>query len=79
MSKKELEDLFTKPPLPLLRPKRYVPLPRPRKLSRSPISLSSTDMDKFEEKEMMKKIMFATNTWYDWQINHILEPIRNSE
>ena len=79
MSKKELEDLFTKPTLPLLRPKTYVRLPRPRKLLHSPISISSTNMDKFEETEMKKKILFATNTWYDWLINHILEPVKSSE
>ena len=32
-------------------------------------------MDKFEEKEM-KKIRPIKNTWYDWFINYIPEPIR---
>ena len=32
-------------------------------------------MDKFEQKEM-KKIRPIKNTWYDWLINYIPEPIR---
>ena len=36
-----------------------MPSPRPRKLGQSSINISSTDMDKFEEKEMMKKGPFA--------------------
>ena len=32
-------------------------------------------MDKFEEKEM-NKISPTKNTWYDWLINYIPEPIR---
>ena len=32
-------------------------------------------MDKFEQKEM-KKIRSIKNTWYDWLINYIPEPIR---
>ena len=35
------------------------------------------DMDKFEQKEM-KKIRPIKNTWYDWLINYIPEPIRKS-
>ena len=31
-------------------------------------------MDKFEEKEMMKKTPFAKHSWYDWLINYIVEP-----
>ena len=34
-------------------------------------------MDKFEQKEMKKKSP-TTNTWYDWLINYISEPIRKS-
>ena len=34
-------------------------------------------MDKFEENEM-KKIRSIKNTWYDWLINYIPEPIRKS-
>ena len=34
-------------------------------------------MDKFEEKEIMK-MPFAKITWYDWLINYIPEPIKNS-
>ena len=41
------------------------------------IIVSIDDMDKFEEKEM-KKIRPINNTWYDWLINYIPEPIRNS-
>ena len=32
-------------------------------------------MDRFEQKEMKKKSS-AIDTWYDWLINYILEPIR---
>ena len=34
-------------------------------------------MDRFEEKEM-KKIRQIKNTWYDWFINYIPEPVRKS-
>ena len=34
-------------------------------------------MDKFEEKEM-KKIRPIKNTWYDWSVNYIPDPIRKS-
>ena len=34
------------------------------------------DVDKFENK--MKEIRPIKNTWYDWLINYILEPIRKS-
>ena len=34
-------------------------------------------MDKFEQKEMMKITPFK-NTWYDWLIDYIPEPIRKS-
>ena len=36
-----------------------MPLPRPRKLARSSINISSTDMDKFEKEEIMKKRLLA--------------------
>ena len=39
------------------------------------IVLSIDDMDRFEKKEM-KKIRPIKNTWYDWLINYIPEPIR---
>ena len=41
------------------------------------IIVSIDDMDKFELKEM-KKIRSIKNTWYDWLINYIPEPIRKS-
>ena len=58
-----MDDLFTKP-VPLLRPKKSfyqkpTLSPTPKKLAHSPIDISSTDIDKSEEKEMMKKISFA--------------------
>ena len=30
------------------------------------------DMDKFEQKEIMKKVTFAKNTSYNWLINYTL-------
>ena len=39
-----------------------------------PITLSMDNMNKFKEKEMMKKRLFAKNIWYDGLINCILEP-----
>ena len=42
-----------------------------------PIMVSIDDMNKFEQKEM-KKIRRIKNTWYDWLINYIPEPIRKS-
>ena len=41
------------------------------------IIVSVDDMDKFEQKEM-KKIEPIKNTWYDWLINCIPEPVRKS-
>ena len=35
------------------------------------------DTDKFDQKHM-KKIKSIKNTWYDWLINYIPEPIRKS-
>ena len=40
-----------------------------------PITLSIDDMSNFEEKEL-KKIRPIKNSWYDWLINYIPEPIR---
>ena len=39
--------------------------------------VSIDNMDKFEQKEM-KKIRLIKNTWYDWLISYIPEPIRKS-
>ena len=39
------------------------------------IMVSLDDMNKFEQKEM-KKIRSIKNTWYDWLINYIPEPIK---
>ena len=50
---------------------------RDRRAIFKPIIVSIDDMDKFEEKGM-KKIRPIKNTWYDWLINYILEPIRKS-
>ena len=36
------------------------------------------DMDKSEDKEIMKRRLFAENTWYDWLTNYILEPIKKA-
>ena len=44
-----------------------------------PINISIDDMDKFEEKEMMKKRSLAKNIWYNWfdcLINYISGPIK---
>ena len=41
------------------------------------IIVSIDDMDRFEKWEM-KKIRRVKNTWYDWLINYIPEPIRKS-
>ena len=41
------------------------------------VILSIDDMDKFGQKEM-KKIRSIKNTWYDWLINYIPEPITKS-
>ena len=39
------------------------------------IIVSINDMGRFEQKEMKRKRP-SINTWYDWLINYILEPIR---
>ena len=39
--------------------------------------MSQDDMDRLEKKEM-KKIRPIKNSWYDWLIKYIPEPIRNS-
>ena len=49
-------------------------LARPRKLAHSQIKISVKHMDKFEEKDMMKKSRFTKNTWYDWLIHFISDP-----
>ena len=40
-----------------------------------PIVVPIDNMDKFEQKEM-NKIRSIKNTWYDWFINYISEPIK---
>ena len=42
------------------------------------IIVSIDGMDKFEQKEI-KKIRPLKNTWYDWLINYIPEPIKNMQ
>ena len=42
-----------------------------------PIIAFTDEMDKFEQKEM-KKIRPIKNTWYDWLIDYIPEPIWKS-
>ena len=39
--------------------------------------MSIENIDKLEQREM-KIIKSFKNTWYDWLINYILEPIRKS-
>ena len=41
------------------------------------IIVSIDDMDRFEETEM-NKMRPVKNTWYDWLLNYIPEPIRKS-
>ena len=44
-----------------------------------PINISINDMDKLEEKELLKKKTFRKLTWYDWYnwfVNCIPEPMR---
>ena len=72
ISKKQLEDLFIKQPVPMLKPKKPIyqkPIssPRHRKLTHSPINISSTDMDKFELKELMKK-RFILQKYVVWLV-----------
>ena len=43
-----------------------------------PIIVLIDGMDKFEQKEI-KKIRPIKNTWYDWLINYIPEPIKNMQ
>ena len=45
-----------------------------KKLFFEPTIVSIDDMDKFEQKET-KKIGPIKNTWYDWLINYIPEPV----
>ena len=42
-----------------------------------PIIVSIDDMDRFEKKKM-KKIRPVKNTWFDWLINYIPDPIKKS-
>ena len=42
-----------------------------------PIIASIDDMDKFEQTKM-KKIRPIKNTWYDWLVNYIPNPIKKS-
>ena len=39
--------------------------------------MSIHDMDRFEEKEMMKKRPNVKNPWYNFLIDYILKPIKN--
>ena len=39
--------------------------------------MSTDDMYQFEQKEM-KKLRHIKNTWYDWLISYIPDPIRKS-
>ena len=36
-------------------------------------------MDKFEQKEMMKKRPLIKNTWNDWLISYIPEPMKKDK
>ena len=74
-----MEDLFKKPVL-LPRPKKTfhqksTPLLGLRKLWPL-INKSVEDIDKFEEKEMMKKRPFTKSTWFERLIYHILESVK---
>ena len=40
-----------------------------------PIMVSIDDMDKFKQKEM-NKIRSIKNTWYNWLVNYVTDPIR---
>ena len=40
------------------------------------INTSIDVMDKFEQKEMMKKRSLTKNTWHNWLYNYIPEPIK---
>ena len=42
-----------------------------------PIIVSIDDMDRSDKKEI-KNIISVKNTWYDWPINYIPEPVRKS-
>ena len=64
MRKKRVLNLNTSP----LESKKYF----------KPIFVSIDNMDKFEEKEVMKERIFTKNTWYDWLINYIPEPIKKT-
>ena len=38
--------------------------------------MSIDDLDKLEQKQMMKERPLTKNTWYNWLINHISESIK---
>ena len=42
-----------------------------------PIIVSTDDMNKFEQKEMKQKRP-TKNTWYDWLINYVPNPIKKT-
>ena len=42
-----------------------------------PIIVSIDEIDKFEQKELMK-ISRTENAWYDWLINYVPKSIKNS-
>ena len=56
---------------------REVKIKRDRRTIFKPVIVSIYDLDKFERKEM-NNIRPIKNTWYDWLINCIPEPIRKS-
>ena len=73
--RKETEELSTEV-IPLPRPKKtFYGKSRPAKLVSTLNNMRSTDIDKFEKEEIIKKIPLAKNTWYDWLINYILNSI----
>ena len=51
-------------------------------LNFKPTNVSIDDMDKLEQKEVMKKRLLAKSTCYscqDWFINYIPDPVKNGE
>ena len=47
------------------------------KLFLKPIIVSIDDIKRFEQKKL-KKERVIKNTWYDWSISYILEPVRKN-
>ena len=43
-----------------------------------PITVHAADLNKFKKKEMMKKRPHVKNAWYDWLVNYIHKPVKNS-